>query len=130
VIDVHQFVGALAVVSTAALLIAEAASVITARRSRGAADHRFAVDRLALATIGIVALNGLIGLLLVAVGGRPADGLHLLYGPAALVTLPGAVWLSKRGERQPDRGRAQGVGWLVIGTVLLLGVELRLFMTG
>ncbi len=128
-IDVHQFVGALAVVSTTALLIAEAASVITARRSRGAADHRFAVDRLVLATVGIVALNGLIGLLLVAADGRPADGLHLLYGPAALMTLPVAVWLSRRGKGQPAGRRPPG-GWVIVGIVLLLGLELRLFMTG
>jgi hypothetical protein len=112
------------------MLLADLWSMISARRSDGRVDHRFAVDRLVLLVVGLVAANGIVGSLLLAGGSRPADALHLLYGPAALVTLPVGVWLSRRGRDLASAAAARRDAWLVAAAVLLLGIELRLFMTG
>ena len=127
--DLHQLLGILVVVATVALLAAGGWSGLATRRSGGTRDHRFAVDRLVLVVIGLVLANGLVGLVLIGTGARPADALHLLYGPAALATLPVGGWLSRRasaGAAAPHRREA----WLVVATIVLLGIELRLFMTG
>jgi hypothetical protein len=129
VTDLHRLLDILVVVATVALLAAGGWSAIVTGRSGGARDHRFAVDRLILVVIGLVLANGLVGLLLIGTGGRPADALHLLYGPAALATLPVGISLSRRasvGATAPRRREA----WLVVATIVLLGIELRLFATG
>jgi 4-hydroxybenzoate polyprenyltransferase len=128
--DAHQFLARVVVAATIATLLASLWSVISARRSDGRVDHRFAVDRLLLLVVGLIAVNGIAGLLLLAGGSRPADALHLLYGPAALVTLPIGVWLSRRGRRLARGAASRRDGWLVAAVLVLLGLELRLFMTG
>jgi 4-hydroxybenzoate polyprenyltransferase len=128
--DAHQFLARVVVAATIAMLLASLWSVISARRSDGRVDHRFAVDRLLLLVVGLIAVNGIAGLLLLAGGSRPADALHLLYGPAALVTLPIGVWLSRRGRRLARGAASRRDGWLVAAVLVLLGLELRLFMTG
>jgi hypothetical protein len=130
VTDAHQVLARAAIVATIAMLLADLWSMISARRSDGRVDHRFAVDRLVLLVVGLVAANGIVGSLLLAGGSRPADALHLLYGPAALVTLPVGVWLSRRGRDLASAAAARRDAWLVAAAVLLLGIELRLFMTG
>ncbi|HEX3428325.1 MAG TPA: hypothetical protein VHS36_05925 [Candidatus Limnocylindrales bacterium] len=126
----HQFLGFLAVAATIALLAVAGWSAIAVRRDGGGAAHRFAVDRLVLLVVGALASNGLLGLVVVGLGSRPADVLHLIYGPAALITLPVGVWLGRRpgagGMTSPLRREA----WLLGAAVVLLGIEVRLFMTG
>ena len=127
--DLHHLLAILVVVATVTLLAAGGWSAFATRRSGGTRDHRFAVDRLVVAVIGLVLVNGLLGLVLIGTDGRPADALHLLYGPAALVTLPVGVSLSRRASVRaaaPQRSDA----WLVVATIVLLGIELRLFATG
>jgi hypothetical protein len=128
--DAHQFLARVVVAATMAILLASLWSVISARRSDGRVDHRFAVDRLVLLVVGLIAVNGIAGLVLLAGGPGPADVLHLLYGPAALVTLPGGVWLSRRGRGLARGAASRRDGWLVVAAIVLLGIELRLFMTG
>lgn len=127
--DLHHLLAILVVAATVTLLAASGWSASATRRSGGARDHRFAVDRLVLAVIGLVLANGLVGLVLIGTGGRPADALHLLYGPAALVTLPIGVSLSRRASTRTGAPRRSD-RWLVVATILLLGIELRLFATG
>jgi len=130
VTDVHHLLGVLFLAATLGLLLASVLSVLAARRSGGAMDHRFATDRLVLVLVGVVALNGLLGLLLLAAGSRPADPLHLLYGPAALVTVPVAVWLSRRGGRASTPVPGRRDAWMAVGAIALIGLAVRLFMTG
>jgi hypothetical protein len=129
VTDVHQLLGILVLAASVALLVAGGWSAIATRRSGGARDHRFAVDRLVLVVLALVLTNGLVGLLLIGTGGRPADPLHLLYGPVAVATLPVGVWLSRRVSAGAVATRRREA-WLIAATVVLLGIELRLFATG
>lgn len=127
--DAHQFVAWSIVAVTATLAIASVWSALDARRSGDAAGHRFLVDRLILVVVAAVLLNVAIGGILLATGQRPGDVLHLLYGSAAAVILPIGWQLATGGRRAtPPRGRRDG--WLVVAAVVLLGLELRLFMTG
>ena len=76
------------------------------------------------ATIALVAVQVLIGLVLVATGERPHQLLHWLYGAATLLTLPLAMWLGGK-----LRGREQHV-WLAGGAVLTLLFAFRAVSTG
>jgi hypothetical protein len=104
-------------------------SAIAGRRSGGRSDHRFAVDRAVLAALVLVAAAGLVGIALLIGGSRPADPLHLLYGPAALVCMPVAIWL---GARAPAGGgtRLRRDVWTAGGGIVLLGLAWRLLATG
>jgi hypothetical protein len=128
--EVHQF-GAAAVVATTIVLLAVTIWSITAgRRSSGRRDHRFAVDRVLIVAVALIAANELAGGLLIAGGARPADLLHLLYGAAALVTLPiGWVIGSRRRAGRPAT-RVRRDAWVAGASLVLLGLELRLLMTG
>jgi hypothetical protein len=130
VTDLHRLLGILAVAATVALLVAGGWSAIAARRSGGEADHRFAVDRLVLIVLALLATNGLIGLVQIVTGLRPADPLHLLYGPAALISLPVGAWLSRRSERGAAATARRREAWMIGAAVVLLGIELRLIVTG
>jgi hypothetical protein len=126
--DAHQFVAWAVVIVTVALAVVAAWSYLDAKRSAGARDHRFAVDRLILVVLAALVANVLIGVVLLAGGRRPVDPLHLLYGPAALVTLPIGWWLATRRGAAAARGRRDL--WLLVAAVVLIGLEARLFMTG
>ncbi len=121
---VHQLLAIVLVVATVALLVAAAWSTIAARRSGGVIDHRFAVDRLILAVTGIVAIEGVLGIVIALSKRGPTDPLHLLYGLLALVAMPVGRWLA--GAWRDSRRDL----WVVVAAVILLGLELRLFATG
>ena len=75
-------------------------------------------------TMALVAVQVVIGLVLVATGDRPAQILHWLYGAATLLTLPLAMWVGgKLG------GREQHI-WVVGGAVLTVLFAFRAMATG
>ena len=122
----------LAVVATALSPVVIACAVwsaVAGRRSGGRRDHRSAVDRAVLAVLGSVLAAGLIGAVLLITGSRPADPLHFLYGPAALIALPVAIGVGAR-RTPPGSSRVRRDVWTAGGGVVLLGIVLRLFATG
>jgi hypothetical protein len=125
----HQLLGYASVAVTLVLLVVASWSALAARTSSGVRDHRFAVDRAILGLLAVVAIAGLVGLGLLVGGGRPADLLHVIYGVAALVTAPVGYWLARRRAGQTS-GHVRRDMWVVVAAVVLLGLELRLFMTG
>lgn len=73
---------------------------------------------------GLVAVQVGIGALLYAMGQRPAETLHLLYGAVALGVLPFASTFS---SEAPPKARA---GVISLGAVLTLGLLFRALSTG
>jgi hypothetical protein len=130
VTNLHQILALAVVAATAGLLAAGAWSIVAGRRSDGRHDHRFAVDRMALVVEGLIAVNAVLGAVLVASALRPADILHLLYGPAAVVSLPvgWALGARRRADGPPTRLRRDA--WLLGASLVLVGLEVRLFLTG
>lgn len=126
---VHHFLG-LALVAGSLFVVAAAAwSAIMGRRSGGRSDHRSAVDRAVLVVLGILVSGGLLGVALLIGGARPADPLHLVYGPAALISLPVAIWIGAQ-TSSGDPSRVRRDLWTAGGGIVLLGLGLRLFATG
>ncbi len=116
--SIHELLAWLAIaVGLVALAVAAAAALGRA--------SRLAIDRAILGVIAAVGVAGLVGLGVAATGDGPADGLHWLYGPIALVSLPVARYLA--GTRRPSRRIGQ---FVAIGALVLLAALLRLFMTG
>ena len=122
----------LAVVATAASLVVIGLAIWSAlagRRSGGRRDHRSAVDRAVLAVLASTFAAAVIGAVLFVTGSRPTDPLHFLYGPAALIALPVAIWVGARGTRAGS-SRVRRDVWTAGGGLVVLGIVLRLFATG
>jgi hypothetical protein len=126
---VHELLGWASIAGSVAIVAVAIWSVIAGRRSDGRSDHRFAVDRAVLAVLVLLAAAGLAGIALVVSGSRPLDPLHLVYGPAALVCLPIAIWIGAR-TRAGRGSRLRQDVWTAGGGIVLLGLALRLLATG
>ncbi len=128
-VTLHVILAALA--TAASLLVISSAiwSAIAGRRSGGRRDHRSAVDRAVLVVLGSTLVGCLIGAVLLVTGSRPADPLHFVYGPAAVLVLPVAIWVGARGTRSGSARVPRDV-WTAGGGLVLLGIALRLFATG
>jgi hypothetical protein len=121
-----------AVVATATSLVVTASAILSAvagRRTGGRRDHRSMVDRAVLTVLGSALAAALIGTVLLVTGSRPADPLHYVYGPAALIALPVAIWLGARAT-PAGSSRVRRDVWTAGGGLVLLGIVLRLFATG
>jgi heme A synthase len=75
-------------------------------------------------TVAAIAVQVIVGIVLVAAGSRPQQVLHWVYGAATLLTLPLAMFVGRR-----LGGRDERV-WLVGGAVLTLLFTLRALSTG
>ena len=126
---VHELLGWASIAGSAAIVGVAIWSAIAGRRSGGRSDHRFAVDRAVLAVLVLVAAAGLVGIALLVSGSRPLDPLHLVYGPAALVCLPVAIWIGTHATAGGGSRLRRDV-WTAGGGIVLLGLALRLFATG
>ena len=127
--EAHAFLGWAAIATSVAVLGVAAWSAIAGRRSGGRVDHRFAVDRAILATLISLAAAGLVGIARLLAGSRPADPLHLLYGPAAMISLPIAIALGARASGGRT-SRLRREVWTAGGAIVLLGIAARLVATG
>ena len=125
----HVIFAAAAIIGALTVVGVGAWSAIAGRRSGGRRDNRSALDRAVLPVLGSVAVAEILGVVLLLTGARPADPLHFLYGPAALIALPVAIWF---GARTPsaDASRVRRDTWTVIGAIVLLGILFRLYATG
>lgn len=116
--DLHGSLGAVALV-LAALGAAWSVATLVLRRPPG----RLYVVNLVWVVI-VLALTGALGVLQLASGAGPKDGLHVLYGIVAVAALPIAAAAA---SGRPERQQAV-IG--VIGTIVALILVLRLFQTG
>ncbi len=117
--QLHLALFALTVLAAAVLLVVAVAGLVSGRYSR------LWVDRLILVGLGGVALTTVVGPALILSGEQPSDGLHFLYAAVALLALP--VGRAVSGSMKTARRRGAAV---VVAAVVLLGVLLRLYMTG
>ncbi len=115
-LDVHRALAI--VVGFAGVVLA----VMAIGWSRFGRPGRLAVDRAILAAIVVVLVAIGSGVVLLAFGSRPADGLHLLYAAVAVLVLPAVRFPAAFARR---RGLAVGVGALV-----LVALVVRLAQTG
>lgn len=125
---VHNLLGLASIAGSLTLVAAAVWSVFAGRHSAGHSDHRFAVDRAVLAALLLVGAAGLVGLVLLIIGSRPADPLHLVYGPAALISVPVAIWIGRASPA--GRSRVRRDIWTAAGGIVLFGLGLRLVATG
>ncbi len=62
---------------------------------------------------GLTAVQGLIGLAVFALGGRPTELLHVVYGIFAVLFLPGAYVYAQGGTRRRETVIIAGAAWVV-----------------
>ena len=77
-------------------------------------------------TTAAVVLQAVFGIVLAALGARPQDGLHFVFGPLTLLALPGARWFA---ALRPASHRSRAVA-IAVGWVVTLGLGLRAVGTG
>lgn len=80
-------------------------------------------DRLQRVVILSIAVTAAVGVIVFALGARPDDGLHLLYGGVAIIILPVARSFRSGASRRDAL-------LMLAGFALLGGVVFRLFTTG
>lgn len=73
---------------------------------------------------GLVALEALLGLAMYALGGRPYEEVHLIYGVGALLSLPFFIFVERTATKRP------AMGSYIWGCFLLAAIFLRSIMTG
>ncbi|HEV8699431.1 MAG TPA: hypothetical protein VGQ89_17195 [Candidatus Limnocylindrales bacterium] len=126
---VHALLGLASIAMALTVVGAALWSVTAARGSDGRVDHRFAVDRAVLADLLLLAAAGLVGIVRLVGGSNPADPLHLVYGPAAILCLPIAIVIGARAS--PGRAsRLRRDVWTAAAGIVLVGIGLRLLATG
>ena len=62
---------------------------------------------------GLTALQGVIGLTAFALGGRPTELLHIVYGVFAVIFLPGVYLYAQGGSRRREAVIMAGAAWVV-----------------
>lgn len=62
---------------------------------------------------GLTALQGLIGLVTLAIGQRPTEILHIVYGVFAVLFLPGAYLYAQGGTQRRETVILAGACWVV-----------------
>ena len=98
----------IAVVVVLAALVGTMATGYAAYRGSNVARLRPIV----WAMSALLLLQAALGIALAAGGNRPMDGLHFVYGPLLLFSLPVALLIA-RGRSQRDAGIVLTLGWLV-----------------
>lgn len=115
---IHQIL-AYAIVSFTVAGIGWSLVLALTRRAGGPAFERFQA-----AVVSVIVVGGASGLVLLATGARPSEGLHLVYAIVAIALIPLArSFLGRASER------AAAV-LLVVAFIVLGAVVYRLFTTG
>jgi hypothetical protein len=79
-----------------AVVVVAAAGALLVLLARGRPDMVPTVRVFVRLCAAVAALQALIGLVLLAIGERPAEGIHLFYGAATVVPIPLAELYAKR----------------------------------
>ena len=115
---IHQSL-AYAIVAFTAVGIGWSVFLALTRRPGGPAFERFQA-----AVVSLLVVGGVSGLVLLATGARPTEGLHLLYAVVAIALIPLARSFLGRANARA------AAGLLLVAFVVLGAVVYRLFTTG
>lgn len=116
-VGVHQRLGV-------ALLIVLAAGVVLGTLAVRSASLLPTLRSYLWLALAAVVLQGVAGISLLIAGQRPADGLHVMYGPLTLITLPLALLFTRGAAPRRE-------AWiLVAGFVVALLLAFRAVSTG
>lgn len=72
----------------------------------------------------VMLIEALIGLLMFALGGRPHEDVHLIYGAGAVLALPFFIFVERTATKRP------AMGSYIWGFALMSAIVLRAIMTG
>lgn len=118
IVDFHQSWSRVVLIYTVLLLIWALFLYVRGSNPSGSYLGALAIDQ------AVVVIQGIVGIILVVQGYRPGDGLHIVYGIVAFVTLPAAYFLSKGGTERRDSGI------FALATLFLIGISIRAIATG
>lgn len=118
-VQVHHWVGWAALI--AGLVLGAVALYVGVIRHRDATPH---FRRGVLLVFGLVLVQGALGALLYALGGRPFEQVHLIYGVGAILALPFFMYVERTAQKRP------AISSYIWGGFLLAGIALRAIMTG
>jgi heme A synthase len=76
------------------------------------------------AMVAVMAIEALIGLAMLAAGGRPHEDVHLIYGAGAVLALPFFIFVERTATKRP------AMGSYIWGFGLMAAIMLRAIMTG
>lgn len=76
------------------------------------------------AVFGLIVVQTALGVTLYALGGRPFEEVHLIYGFGALLTLPFFYYVERTSKKRP------AMGSYIWGGFLLAAIVVRAMMTG
>lgn len=118
IIELHHWVGWLSLV--AGLVLGAIAFYIGIIR-HGDATPWF--RRGVYVVFGLIVVQTALGIILYALGGRPFQEVHLIYGFGALLTLPFFYFVERTSKKRP------AMGSYIWGGFLLAAIALRAIMT-
>lgn len=75
-------------------------------------------------TVALMGIAGLTGLIMYAVGGRPYDPVHLIYGVGVMLSLPFFIYVERTAKKRP------AMGSYLWGFALLAAIIVRSILTG
>jgi hypothetical protein len=79
----------------------------------------------------VAGVQALLGLILLAIGRRPSDWLHLVYGFGPILILVIAHALAREGQKvKPGADPIPPHLWFAFGAFIAFGLSLRALMTG
>jgi hypothetical protein len=79
----------------------------------------------------VAGVQALLGLILLAIGRRPSDWLHLVYGFGPILILVIAHALAREGQKvKPGAEPIPPHLWFAFGAFIVFGLSLRALMTG
>lgn len=116
--EAHHWVGWLSLIS--GLVLGAIAFYIGIVRHGDATPY---FRRGVYAVFGLILVQTALGAILYALGGRPGEDVHLIYGLGALLTLPFFIFVERTSKKRP------AMGSYIWGGFLLAAIALRAIMT-
>lgn len=80
--------------------------------------------RTTYAIVGLMLVQMLLGVAMIALGGQPGEEVHLIYGAGATLALPFFVYVERTARKRP------AMGSYIWGFGMLAAIVLRAIMTG